>query len=233
MRGTPAAPPDGKYAGGTLRGIRVLGAYLGDDEWRKTELVARVERALKPLEGILKLRDTKEIHTAQQVMQVLLRFCSNTTLTFFLRAMPPSVTLPAAERHDELIDTALYKLVGGARVGAAGTCWERARKQARLPVKMGGMGLTSAVDIREPAWIGTWALVAGPMRQLHAPFRDLDVSKAPGSDFDELRARRRCRSHRWATGRCATRGPTPPPPLRRRRASPPRPRRSASAAPRR
>ena len=26
---------------------------------------------------------------------------------------------------------------------------------------MGGMGLTSAVDIREPAWIGTWALVAG------------------------------------------------------------------------
>ena len=33
--------------------------------------------------------------------------------------------------------TALYKLVGGARVGAAGTRWERARKQARLPVKMG------------------------------------------------------------------------------------------------
>ena len=188
VRGTPAAPPDDKYAGGTLRGIRVLGAFLGDDEWRKTELVARVERALKPLEGILKLRDTKEIHTAQQVMQVLLRFCSNTTLTFFLRAMPPSVTLPAAERHDELIDAALYKLVGGARVGAAGTCWERARKQARLPVKMGGMGLTSAVDIREPAWIGTWALVAGPMRHLHAPFRDLDVSKAPGADFDELRA---------------------------------------------
>jgi len=86
VRGTPAAPPDGKYAGGTLRGIRVLGAYLGDDEWRKTELVARVERALKPLEGILELRDTKEIHTAQQVMQVLLRFCSNTTLTFFLCA---------------------------------------------------------------------------------------------------------------------------------------------------
>ena len=50
----------------------MLGAYLGDDEWRKTELVARVERALKPLEGILKLRDKKEIHTAQQVTQVLL-----------------------------------------------------------------------------------------------------------------------------------------------------------------
>ena len=119
VRGTPAAPPDGKYAGGTLRGIRVLGAFLGDDEWRKTELVARVERALKPLEGILKLRDTKEIHTAQQVMQVLLRFCSNTTLTFFLRAMPPSVTLPAAERHDELIDAALLYTSSSAGRGSA------------------------------------------------------------------------------------------------------------------
>ena len=98
--------------------------------------VARVERALKPLEGILKLRDTKEIHTAQQVMQVLLRFCSNTTLTFFLRAMPPSVTLPAAERHDELIDTALYKLVGGARrrrqaLGAGAQAGAPARQDGR------------------------------------------------------------------------------------------------------
>ena len=80
------------------RGVRIRILFLGDDEWRKTELVARVERALKPLEGILKLRDTKEIHTAQQVMQVLLRFCSNTTLTFFLRAMPPSVT-PSRQRR--------------------------------------------------------------------------------------------------------------------------------------
>ena len=80
--------------------------------------------------------------------------------------MPPSVTLPAAERHDELIDAALYKLVGGARVGAAGKRWERARRQARLPVKMGGMGLTSAVDIREPAWIGT---IMGARRRADAP----------------------------------------------------------------
>ena len=46
-------PPDGKYAGGTLRGIRVLGAYLGDDEWRRTELVARVERALRDDESAM------------------------------------------------------------------------------------------------------------------------------------------------------------------------------------
>ena len=65
--------------------------------------------------------------------------------------------------------------------------FERALKQARLPVNMGGMGLTGAEDIRNAAWVGTWALVTRPIRELHRPFADLDVSTAPGECFDELR----------------------------------------------
>ena len=49
------------------------------------------------------------------------------------------------------------------------------------------MGLTSAMDIREAAWVGTWALVTRPIRELHEPFRDLNVALAPGERFDELR----------------------------------------------
>ena len=52
---------------------------------------------------------------------------------------------------------------------------------------MGGMGLTGAEDIRGAAWVGTWALVTRPIRELHRPFADLDVSTAPGECFDELR----------------------------------------------
>ena len=111
----------------------------------------------------------------------------NTTLTFFLRTMPPSVTLAAAKEHDRLIADSLYELVGGARVGRKDVQWVRALKQARLPVNMGGMGLTSAEDIRGAAWVGTWALVTRPIRELHRPFADLDVSTAPGEGFDELR----------------------------------------------
>ena len=83
VKGTPDS------ADGVLRGIRVLGAYLGDKAWCRDKLVKRVRKALEPLSGIMALRDTKTIHTAQQLAQVLLRFCSNTTLTFFLRTMPP------------------------------------------------------------------------------------------------------------------------------------------------
>ena len=43
--------------------------------------------------------------------------------------------------------------------------FERALKQARLPVNMGGMGLTGAEDIRNAAWVGTWALVTRPIRE--------------------------------------------------------------------
>ena len=43
------------------------------------------------------------------------------------------------------------------------------------------------MDIREAAWVGTWALVTRPIRELHEPFRDLDVALAPGERFDELR----------------------------------------------
>ena len=140
-----------------------------------------------PLPGILALRDSKKVRTAQQLSQVLIRFCMNTTLTFFLRTMPPSVTLAAAKEHDRLIADSLYELVGGARVGRDDDRWVRALKQARLPVNMGGMGLTSAEDIRGAAWVGTWALVTRPIRELHRPFADLDVSTAPGECFDELR----------------------------------------------
>ena len=79
--------------------------------------------------------------------------------------MPPSVTQDAAREHDRLMEEALYTLVGGARVGRNSPRWRVAVQQARLPVRMGGMGLTSAMDIREAAWVGTWALVTRPIRE--------------------------------------------------------------------
>ena len=38
-----------------LEGIKVLGAFLGDDTWCERQLVKRVERALEPLKGITQL----------------------------------------------------------------------------------------------------------------------------------------------------------------------------------
>ena len=68
----------------------MLGAFVGDDEWCSLQLQKRVRKALEPLAGITQLRDTPDHDTALQAQQVLLRFCANTTLVYFLRTMPPS-----------------------------------------------------------------------------------------------------------------------------------------------
>ena len=166
LRGTPNAPPKPEkgYEGGVLKTVKVLGAFLGNADECSRLLVARVERALETLPSIGQIEDTPRVKTAQQVQQSLLRFCCNTTLTYFLRAMPPSVTLDAARRHDELMADAIVGVIGAA------TGDERVRsmalRQARLPVKMGGMGLTSMEEIRSAAWIGTYALVWRPVTTL-------------------------------------------------------------------
>ncbi|EOD31918.1 hypothetical protein EMIHUDRAFT_231148 [Emiliania huxleyi CCMP1516] len=143
---------------------------VGRGRLHGAELARPIRKALEPLSGIKALRDTKTIHTAQQLAQVLLRFCSNTTLTFFLRTMPPSVTQDAAREHDRLMEEALYTLVGGARVGRNSPRWRVAVQQARLPVRMGGMGLTSAMDIREAAWV---AQRFDELREAHKRLRAL------------------------------------------------------------
>ena len=86
----------------------MLGAYLGEDEWCSAQLCKRVRQALKPLEGIVQLEDAPKLEIAQQAQQCLLRFCSNTTLGYFLRTMPPSLTIDAARLHDKIIAAAFH-----------------------------------------------------------------------------------------------------------------------------
>ena len=187
LRGTPNAPPTKGHeraGGGTLLGIKVLGAFLGDVGWCSAQLVKRVRIALEPLDGIIQLRDAPSLDIAQQAQHCLMRYCSNTTLVYFLRTMPPSMTIEAAQEHDRLIASAFHRIVG-SEAGSPAQC-ERALRQARLPVKLGGLGLTSMAAIRRAAWVGTWALVWTPLRQLHAPFRAVDITAESAADFQQL-----------------------------------------------
>jgi hypothetical protein len=69
-----AAQPEKGYAGGKLPGIKVLGAYFGEDEWCSAQLCKRVRQALKPLDGTVQLEDAPKLEIAQQAQQCLLRF---------------------------------------------------------------------------------------------------------------------------------------------------------------
>ena len=58
------------------------------------------------------LRDAPSLDIAQQAQHCLMRYCSNTTLVYFLRTMPPSMTIEAAQEHDRLIASAFHRIVG-------------------------------------------------------------------------------------------------------------------------
>ena len=71
----------------------------------------RVEAHLQPLFKVLGLRDVGRTNTSLQVQLCILSYCANTQLTYFLRTMPPSVTIDAARRHDEIIEEVWHGIV--------------------------------------------------------------------------------------------------------------------------
>ena len=187
LRGSPHAPADGRgYAGGRLLSLKMLGAYLGDMGECSRRLCERVERVLRPLEKMCRLRDTRREKCAMQVQLEILRFCGNTCINYFLRTMGVWATRAAAARHDALIEQAFHKVVG---TGSA-TAEERSRsvQQARLTVPLGGMGLVSQSGISRAACVGSWALVWRPM-QLLCPqlFANVDIATSDLRALRELR----------------------------------------------
>jgi hypothetical protein len=163
IRGSTAAQADGS-AGELLATIKVLGSFIGDETEASARLVARVEKTLVPLARVVALHDTRNHEIAGRVQWALLRFCANTSLTFFLRAMPLGATRAAAARHDELIAAAFHDIACSHPAGPLRR--DLALKQARLPVKMGGMGLTSMVSISPAAVVGTWTLCWETLQRL-------------------------------------------------------------------
>ena len=99
--------------------------------------------------------------------------------------MPPSVTIDAARKHDEIIEETWHAMLRTTSASQR----ERglAFRQARLPVDMGGMGITSMEEIRDAAWVGSWALTWPMLRQLHAPFQEVLIAAPSTEGFEQTR----------------------------------------------
>jgi hypothetical protein len=189
LRGAPTAPPNEAkgYAGGRLMCVKVLGAFLGNTTACANKLLARVEEHLAPLANVHKLRDTAKCRLALQVQLQINRFCANTSLNYFMRIMGPAASRLAAHRHDALVEAAFHKIVGTASATHAER--SRAVQQARLPVKMGGLGLTAMSDTLDAACVGSWALCWHQMKEMCPQlFAHMDIVAYPLPAFKELRA---------------------------------------------
>ena len=123
-------------------------------------------RALVPMED------------AQASFQIL-RLPATSRISHLLRTVPPSITCQAATNYDTLVEWALASIIADDGAAAAGlptpeeaahdptVCQNQtylghdALRQAHLPIREGGLGLTSSSSIRGAAYIGCHALVLG------------------------------------------------------------------------
>ena len=155
------------------QGVRVVGVRVGTEQFQRDFLQeavngepAELVRALVPMED------------AQASFQIL-RLSATSRLSHLLRTVPPSITCQAAANYDALVEWALASIIAGDGAAAAGlptpeevahdstVCQNQtylghdALRQAHLPIREGGLGLTSSSSTKGAAYIGCHALVLG------------------------------------------------------------------------
>ena len=152
--------------------MRVVGVPAGTEQFQRDFLQeavngepAELARALVPME------DT-------QASFQILRLSATSRLSHLLRTVPPSITCQAAVNYDALVEWALASIIAGDGAAAAGlptppvevaddptVCQNHtylghdALRQAHLPIREGGLGLTSSGSIKGAACVGCHALV--------------------------------------------------------------------------
>ena len=152
-------------------GINVVGVPVGSEDYQRRHVSETMNGEPAEL-----LRALTEMEDTQASFQIL-RLSAATRMNFLLRTLPPHITRTAAKEFDTLVEWALASIIGGQKASEEGLAsskeveqhpvaatrqtvlTEDAIRQARLPMREGGYGLGSAVDISGPAFVGCNALV--------------------------------------------------------------------------
>ena len=155
------------------QGMRVVGVPVGTEQFQRDFLQEAVNG--EPVELVRALVPMEDAQVSFQI----LRLSSTYRLSHLLRIVPPSITCQAAANYDALVEWALASIVAGDGAAVAGlptpeevahdptVCQNHtylghdALRQAHLPIREGGLGLTSSSSIKGAAYIGCHALVLG------------------------------------------------------------------------
>ena len=166
------------HEGGRLRGMIFAGTPLGTDAYVIETVREKFKSLASGLDMLAAVHDFRGMGSAAQVRMLLLQFCANPQVGFWLRVVPP----PLIEQAALEFDAAVGRCLGSSlRAVMHGEEWERALLQAGLPHRMGGLGLTRCARMRHAAWVGSWALCWARMQQLvpHLKSIHLDTSRLP------------------------------------------------------
>lgn len=157
------------------QGVVVLGAPIGEVQYTKTCWNQRVQNKTGPL--IKELAAMGDVQTRL----LLLRFCAVPVTNHMLRMSPPAYTATACKIHDAQVKKAVESvLTFGGRVLDT-LPWQR----AVLPMRLGGMGLTSATETAGIAYAASLAQAAVNLQDIPAVRKMLSLPEVrdPGECF--------------------------------------------------
>ena len=168
------------------RGIVVLGSPLGSPEviGSHTDATFRDQQRLREL--LPKFPDL-------QCAWVLLDLCASPRSNHRLRTVLPHQPRSYAEGHDASMWHCLLGVLGrdAAAAQSASPTLDRARCIAQLPLRLGGLGLCSAVRSALAAWCGaSWADALGLLHARHPQFAQIvrmESERGPAAQSDVLR----------------------------------------------
>ena len=135
--GNNALPPQ-------ARGLTVLGAPIGSNEFIQAQLRTALEQHQHLLQRLPELEDV-------QSSWLLLLYCASPRCTYLLRMCNPTHTQDFATEHDTAVAATLQQLLQLGDVPATSLAI------AHLPLSSGGLGLTSASILASSAHWASWA----------------------------------------------------------------------------
>lgn len=123
-------------------GISVLGVPIGGLDFINDSYTSKLKKTSESLGKLVKLDDP-------QVAFKLVSGClSLSSVNYFLRCSPPSLTLNLSKSYDSLVLSALSSILG--------TPFSKTQiQQIELPMKLSGLGIRSAVKHRDAAFISS------------------------------------------------------------------------------
>jgi hypothetical protein len=124
-------------------GFKLLGSPIGDNDFCESHFFKLNEKIENLVETTLRLPD-------KQVVYILLKWCYlSPKFNFALRTCPTTLIPEGIRKFDETVQRAVTEWLGGVPLTQAQI------SQIRLPVNMGGLGISGAADIAAGAFLSS------------------------------------------------------------------------------
>ena len=196
------------HPGGLLLGFKALGAFLGDDEWCRHKLRAKLFSRLDHLDRIDAMADADDVTNADQIRQTMLSFTTTSVTVYSMRCQtaaviagafvdpaisPDGAAAPAGTAHAHSVADAVDARTAQSFEALAlsadspSDCREGALAQMRLPVAMGGLGWLSVAVMHSAARTASRLGTASRLAEWFPIFRARDPLTDPHPWFADVR----------------------------------------------